>query len=104
MTPRFLVCALSLGLFFAGCAQQQPPTWFRPLGTVQQRDRDLAAAREEAAKAYPEVKPFLAKAKSPEKAELMLADMRNEVVKLYMASRGWQLVTIDSRGHLHAAH
>jgi hypothetical protein len=104
MTPRLLACALGLGLFSVSCAHQQPPTWFRPLGTLPQRDRDLAAARAEAMKAYPDAKPFLSKTKSPEKAELMLADMRNEVIKLYMASRGWQLVTIDRRGKMHAAH
>jgi hypothetical protein len=104
MNTRLHFCALA-GTFlltFASCTRDVTYSWYRPRGTQAALHRDLNAARTEAKKAYPSVKPFLAKTKKAEQAEEMLADMRNEIVNLYMVAHGWQLAEVrKGRGGAH---
>ena len=102
-------------LAFAGCAHTPPEhQWIRAASTQSEQDRDLSAARAEAWKTYPEWQNLGAdrqaalRKKSPRKndAELEeeLAKMRHSLEALYMETHGWQLVIVDSKGRMHAAH
>jgi hypothetical protein len=97
--------ALLAVLVLTGCSMHEHHyVWHQGGRTQSELDRDLAAARAEAIKAYPDATPFEAKAKKPGEAEAMLADMRNSVLELYMVTHGWHLVYFDRRGRMHAAH
>ena len=102
-------------LALAGCVHRSPEyRWVQYGFTTSERDRDLAAARGEAWKAYPTWSSLPAdrqaalKKKFPKKndAELeeKLAEMRHSVEALYMEAHGWHLVTVDRRGHMHRVH
>jgi hypothetical protein len=96
--------ALLATLVVAACSMHHPQlVWHQGGRTQSELDRDLAAARAEAIKAYPSAEPFQAKAKKPGEAEAKLAEMRNSVVELYMVTHGWHLVYFDRRGRMHAA-
>jgi len=81
--------------------------------TQSEHDRDMAAARQEAWKAYPEWKNLPAdrqaalRKKFPEKSDAQreeyLAEMRHSVESLYMDAHGWHLITIDSQGRARGA-
>ena len=104
MSTRILASLIgALALVVAGCAHHEN-VWIKRGATSHSRERDLAIAEAEATRAYPDAKAFLAKAKTPEKAEEQLHEMRHEVVNLWMVAHGWQLVYFDRGGHAHAAH
>jgi hypothetical protein len=81
--------------------------------TQSEHDKDMAAARDQAWKDYPEWKNLPAdrraalKKKFPKKtdAELeeYLAEMRHSVESLYMEAHGWKLVLVDSKGRMRGA-
>jgi hypothetical protein len=110
MSNRLSLTALGVILLsLAGCAHRTPEyRWVRAVSGQSERDRDLAAARDEAWKAYPELKNLSAdrqealRKKFPKKkdAELeeYLAEMRHSVESLYMEAHGWHLVKVDSEG------
>jgi len=112
-----LIALLSVLVFLGltGCAHRHPEhRWIQYGFTQSEHDRDLAAARAEAWKAYPEWSRLPAdrqsalKKKFPKRndAELEeeLAKMRHSVESLYMEAHGWHLVTVDRKGRLHPAH
>src|SRR5687767_11747708 len=102
-------------LALTGCANRPPEyRWIRAVSTQSEQDRDLTAARAEAWKTYPEwqnLSPDRQEAlrkKYPKKSDAELEEhlvkMRRSVEALYMETHGWQLVTVDAKGRMHAAH
>ena len=103
----FLSVAVA-AFFFAGCTHHREYVWHKGGAGTRERDRDLAAARAEALKAYPDVSKLKKASKDPRKADEQLHEMRRSVQALYMASHGWHLVYFDSQGRMlnaeHGAH
>jgi hypothetical protein len=116
MSIRLLLTIFGAFLFsLSGCAHRPPEyRWVQAATSETERDRDLAAARTEAWKSYPEWKNLPAERqaalkrqfpkKSDAELEEHLAKMRHSVESLYMEAHGWHLVTVDSKGRLHSAH
>jgi len=116
MSPRLFFTILGASLLsLNGCAHRPPEyRWIRAASTQTEQESDLAAARAEAWKAYPEWSRLPAdrqaalKKKYPKESDTEieghLAEMRHSVEALYMEAHGWHLVTVDSKGRLHGAH
>ena len=116
MSIRLLLTIFTASLLIlTGCAHRSSEhRWVKAAATQTEYDRDLAAARAEAWKSYPEWKHLPAdrqaalKKKFPKKEdkelEEYLAEMRHSVESLYMEGHGWHLVTVDSKGRLLDAH
>jgi len=116
MSTRLLLTLFAATvLALAGCAHRPPEyRWFKVATTQSEHDKDLAAARDEAWKDYPEWKNLPSdrqaalKKKFPKKTDAQLdeylAEMRHSVGSLYMEAHGWSLVTVDSKGRMHLVH
>jgi hypothetical protein len=104
----------SLIFTLGGCANRVEHRWVRPAATQTEHDLDLAAARAEAWKTYPEWKALdperqaALRTKFPKKSdaemEEHLAKMRHSVESLYMEAHNWHLVTVDAKGRVRGAH
>jgi hypothetical protein len=116
MSTRLLLTILAASfLSLSGCAHRPPEyRWVRAASTQTEQESDLAAARAEAWKAYPEWSRLPAerqaalKKKFPKKSDVeleeYLAEMRHSIEALYMEAHGWHLVVIDSQGRVHHGH
>jgi hypothetical protein len=108
MSIRLFLTVVVAAIMFAGCAHHREYVWHKGGAGVRERDRDLAAARAEGMKAYPDASKLKKAPKDPRKAEAQLSEMRRSVQALYMASHGWHLVYYDSQGRMlsaeHGAH
>ena len=105
MNTRLFLSVAVASCILAGCAHKKEYVWHKGGAGPRERDRDLAAARAEAMKAYPNVGKLKNAPKDPRKAEEQLGEMRRSVQALYMAAHGWHLMYYDSQGRLlHAEH
>lgn len=101
-TRLFLSFAVAISIV-TGCAHKKEYVWHKGGAGDRERDRDLASARAEGMKAYPDASKLKKAPKDPKKADEQLGEMRRSVQALYMAAHGWHLMYVDSKGQLHHA-
>ncbi|MEI8312144.1 MAG: hypothetical protein WCH98_15440 [Verrucomicrobiota bacterium] len=92
---RFTALSIAVVLGLIGCATSQTKLeWSKPGATEEQKVRDLAAAKSEAFKVYPDpISSAQIQAENID-APLVRTTKRNEIIKLEMAARGWKIIEV----------